>query len=216
MSAADAEPAGDAEEVQEVSEATLLFLRFRDEGDVQAYNQLLERYRRPIYNFVYRSVRDREKAADLTQEVFLRTVQRAHQFQARAKFTTWLYSIARNLCIDESRRMQFRRHRSLDAPLRKGEEKGATFLDRVADRGPVTDRDAIAKELQIQIAEAVELLPPDLKEVFLMRQVQGLRFQDIAEIVDVPLNTVKSRMRYALERLQKTLAEYEDYAKTLK
>ena len=85
----------------------------------------------------------------------------------------------------------------------------------VPSPGPVTDRDAIAKELQIRIAEAVEELPDDQREVFVLRQVQGLPFKAIAEVVGASENTVKSRMRYALERLQGALAEYQDYVREL-
>jgi RNA polymerase sigma-70 factor (ECF subfamily) len=184
-------------------------------GDAEAFEVLLGRYERPLYNFVLRSVRDPEKAADLIQEVFLRVIQRSDQFQGQSKLSTWLYSIARNLCIDHGRRMVFRRHRSLDAPLASDDGKSATLGDRVPAPTPEADRDSIARELQGQIAAAVEELPEDQREVFLMRQVQGLAFKDIAEIVGVSENTIKSRMRYALERLQAALEEYRDYAKEL-
>jgi RNA polymerase sigma-70 factor (ECF subfamily) len=184
-------------------------------GDAEAFEVLLGRYERPLYNFVLRSVRDPERAADLVQEVFLRVIQRSDQFQGQSKLSTWLYSIARNLCIDHGRRMVFRRHRSLDAPLTADDGKSATLGDRVPAPTPEADRDSISRELQGQIAAAVEELPEDQREVFLMRQVQGLAFKDIAEIVGVSENTIKSRMRYALERLQAALEEYRDYAKEL-
>lgn len=179
-------------------------------GDARAFEVLLGRYRTPIYTFVLRSVRDPDRARDLTQDVFLRVVQRAAGFEGKSKFSTWLYTIARNLCIDTSRKMVFRRHRSLDAPL--GDDDGnAALIERVASTAPVTDRAAIGRQLEGQIAEAVEALPEEQREVFLLRQVQGLPFKEIAGIIGVPENTVKSRMRYALERLQEALAEYRQY-----
>ena len=184
-------------------------------GDARAFEELLRRFRGPIYNFILRSVRDRERAADLTQETFLRVVQRADSFRGGSKLSTWIYAIARNQCIDHGRRMVFRRHRSLDAPTQRSDDAGSPLIDRVASQAPVTDREAIAKQLQIQIAEAVEELPEEQREVFLLRQVQGMPFKDIAELVGVPENTVKSRMRYALERLQAALLEYQDYVKEL-
>lgn len=192
-----------------------LLARFNG-GDAGAFEVLLARYRRPIYNFILRSVRDREKAEDLLQDVFLKIIQRSQDFQGKSKFSTWLYTIARNLCIDTSRKMVFRRHKSLDAPGRSRDESSAPMVERVSGKEPNVDRDAIAKELQGQIALAVEDLPGDQKDVFLMRQVQGLPFKEIAAIVGVPENTVKSRMRYALERLQEALSEYQDYARQLK
>ena len=191
-------------------------LRRFNEGDADAFEELVRRYQRPIYNFVLRSVRRRERADELVQDVFLKVVQRSGDFQGNSKFSTWLYAIARNLCIDHSRKMVFRRHKSLDAPGRSGPgEEGPTLLDRTAGDAPDVDRAAIARDLQLRIAEAVEELPEDQREVFLMRQVQGLAFKEIAAIVDVPENTVKSRMRYALERLQRALSEYRDYVREL-
>ena len=189
-----------------------LLARFQD-GEAAAFAVLLERYRGPIFNFILRSVRNPHTAEELMQEVFLRVVQRSAEFKGESKFSTWLYTIARNQCIDHSRKMVFRRHRSLDAPLRVGEDSGQSLLDRVETKDPKTDRDAIANELGARIAEAVELLPTEQREVFLLRQIQGLPFKEIAIIVEVPENTVKSRMRYALERLQQALAEYEDYVR---
>ena len=186
-----------------------LLARF-NHGDARAFEVLLGRYRTPIYTFVLRSVRDPDRARDLTQDVFLRVVQRAAGFEGKSKFSTWLYTIARNLCIDTSRKMVFRRHRSLDAPL--GDDDGnAALVERVASPAPVTDRAAIGGQLKGQIAEAVDALPEEQREVFLLRQVQGLPFKEIAGIIGVPENTVKSRMRYALERLQEALAEYRQY-----
>lgn len=193
-------------------------LRRFNAGEAQAFEVLLQRYRRPVYNFILRSVRDPERAEDLMQDVFLRIVQRSEEFKGQSKFSTWMYTIARNRCIDSSRKMAFRRHRSLDAPAGKGEdpEEGAPMVERIEGREQGPDRKAIAGRLQGQIADAVEELPEEQREVFLMRQVQNMPFKDIAAVVGVPENTVKSRMRYALERLQQALDDYEDYVAQLK
>ena len=192
-----------------------LVRRFND-GESRAFEILLQRYRRPLYNFVLRSVRNQDRADELIQDVFLKIVQKSSDFKGNSKFSTWMYTIARNLCIDNSRKMVFRRHRSLDAPMRSDGEEGPSLLDRVASDDPGVHRDAIAQDLRLKIAEAVEELPDDQREVFLMRQLQGMPFKAIADIVGVPENTVKSRMRYALERLQRALCEYEDYVQELK
>ena len=192
-------------------------LRRFNEGDPDAFEALVRRYERPLYNFILRSVRKKERADELLQDVFLKVVQRSSDFKGNSKLSTWLYTIARNLCIDHSRKMVFRRHRSLDAPGRSGDsEEGPTLLDRTAADGPTADRAAIARDLQRRIAEAVEELPEEQKEVFLMRQVQGMAFKEIADVVGVPENTIKSRMRYALERLQRALSEYQDYVRELR
>ena len=96
----------------------------------------------------------------------------------------------------------------------KSDESGS-LGERIASTGPATDRSAIGTELQGELARAIESLRDDQKEVFLMREYSNLPFKEIAIIVGVPENTVKSRMRYALEHLRKALSEYQDYAKTL-
>ena len=136
-------------------------------------------------------------------------------FQRSSKFSTWLYTVARNLCIDQARKAVLRRHPSLEQNSRNSSssDEGPTLGETIADQGLLADRGAINQQLQLRLIEAIESLPDDQREVFLLREQSGLAFKEIAEIVAAPENTVKSRMRYALERLQAALAEYEDYAK---
>ncbi len=191
-------------------------LRRFNQGDDAAFEVLVRRFERPLYNFILRSTRDAEQASELLQEVFLRVVQRSGEFQGQSKVGTWLYTIARNLCIDTSRKMAFRRHRSLDAPSSGGDDGDApALLDRIASPVAGSDRAVIGQDLQARIQTAVEALPEEQREVFLMRELQNMPFKEIAEVLGVPENTVKSRMRYALERLQRALAEYEDYVREL-
>lgn len=191
-------------------------LRQYQQGDRAAFGELLQRHRRPVFNFILRYLGDRNQAEDLLQEVFLRIVQGAGEFKGESKFTTWLYTIARNLCIDTARKMVFRRHASLDGPTHGEEGDGPSLMDRIPNSGAAVDRDAIGRELQPQLARAVEALVHEQREVFVMREYLALPFKEIADIVGVPENTVKSRMRYALEKLRESLAEYEDYAKALR
>lgn len=189
-----------------------LMLRFRD-GDVRAFEVLLQRHRRPVYEFILRFVgpHNTAQAEDLTQETFLRVVKQAKSYETRAKFTTWLYTMARNLCIDASRRLKHRRAQSLDAP----DEEGHTLLERTAGKEPAVDRRVIGQQLQVRLHEAIAALPEDQREVFLMREAADLSFKEIADVVGISENTVKSRMRYALEKLRASLEEYEDMARAL-
>ena len=191
-----------------------LLRRFND-GAAEAFEVLLARYERPLFNFILRHVSERTRAEEILQDAFLRVIERSKEFKGESKFSTWLYTIARNLCIDESRKMVFRRHKSLDAQLGGDDGEGPALVERTAGSGPAVDRAAIARELKPQIAEAIAALPEEQREVFLMREIQNMPFKDIATIVGVPENTVKSRMRYALERLQEALAEYSDYVAEL-
>ncbi|RME23633.1 MAG: RNA polymerase sigma factor [Deltaproteobacteria bacterium] len=173
------------------------------QGDHAAFEQLLLRHQKAVTRFVLRFVSDRELARDLVQEVFTRVIDKRASFSRRARFTTWLYTIARNLCIDHHRRMKFRRHASLDAPRGKdGDER--TLKERMKIEQPGPDEQADNKRIGERIERAVQNLPPEQREVLLLRE-QGVAFDEIAGMVGVSINTVKSRMRYALEHLKKAL-----------
>jgi RNA polymerase sigma-70 factor (ECF subfamily) len=194
----------------------VLMMQFQG-GDRGAFGELVRRHKTPIFNFIMRQVRGRTTAEDLTQDVFVRVVKSASSFKHEARFTTWVYSIARNLCIDHLRKMSLRRHPSLDQASGKDAD-GPTLGDRIADDHPSTaaDRSAMSADIAQRIVKAVEALPPEQREVFLLRQTAKVPFKEIAKMTGVPENTVKSRMRYALERLQEALCEYEDYARALR
>lgn len=137
----------------------------------------------------------------------MRISERARDFEGKSKVSTWIFAITRNLCVDHSRKMSFRRHRSLDAP--GGDGDGAPAVEHVRGGDLNPERRALSTEVGQKIVDAVDALPDDQREVFLLRQVEHMPFRDIAELVGVPENTVKSRMRYALERLQKALGDGE-------
>jgi RNA polymerase sigma-70 factor (ECF subfamily) len=147
----------------------------------------------------------------------MRLVQNAAEFKHEARFSTWLYAIARNLCIDQLRRLQHRRHPSLDQPL-GGDDDSRTLGDSVSAHHPTSnaERSAVGSEVQASIVKAVDALPEDQREVFLLREIADLPFKDIAEITGASENTVKSRMRYALDRLKLALCDFEEYARALR
>jgi RNA polymerase sigma-70 factor (ECF subfamily) len=144
-------------------------------------------------------------------------VQRASDFKHEARFSTWLYTIARNLCIDHSRKMKLRRHPSLDAPTETS-DGSRTLLEVVPSSSTESDVERAAEwtAMRRSIVAAVEALPDDQREVFLLREVANLPFKEIAEVTGTPENTVKSRMRYALERLRMALSNFEEYARALR
>jgi RNA polymerase sigma-70 factor (ECF subfamily) len=181
-------------------------------GEVRAFELLLARHRRPVYNFILRFVGDKETAEDLLQEAFLRVIKGADNYKRQAKFTTWLYTIARNLCVDQSRRRKHRKHASLDAPMSASEDSN-TLLDVLPSSEMASDRKTVNKELHATMQRAIAALVEEQREVFLMREFLDMPFKDIADVVGVPENTVKSRMRYALEKLRLELDEYKDLAK---
>jgi RNA polymerase sigma-70 factor (ECF subfamily) len=186
-------------------------------GEREAFAALVRRHDRPVYNFALRQLRAPAVAEEVTQDVFMRLVQNAAEFKHEARFATWLYAIARNLCIDQLRKLAHRRHPSLDQTASDA-EGGRSLGETLADESPRTsaEREVLSSEMRSSIVKAVELLPDDQREVFLLREVANLPFKDIAEITGVGENTVKSRMRYALDRLRDALSEFEEYARALR
>ena len=183
-----------------------LMERFRD-GDARAFERLLQRHEKAIFNFIYRLVRDRELAGDLTQETFLRVVNGARKYSPKAKFTTWLYTIARNQGIDALRKARHRQHPSLDQPAR-GEPEGRTLLERLPGGSADGYEAADAVEIRARVERALAELAREQREVFVMREFMQLPFKEIAAVVGCSENTIKSRMRYALENLRLALADY--------
>lgn len=180
-------------------------------GDAKAYELLLSRHYQPIYNFLYRYTGNAATSEELLQDVWMRVIRGAGEYKQRAKFTTWLYTIARNITIDHSRKMKFRRHQSLDAPL-GGEADGARLIDRVKDEHPsaMADRQFTDKRFKQALQLALDNMNDDQRLVFTLREFQSLSFKEISGVVKAPENTVKSRMRYALEFLREALAEFAD------
>ena len=183
----------------------MLMLRYQ-RGDPEAFRTLLLRHRMGVTTFAYRYVGDAGVAEDIFQGAFLRLIKQVKRYKPQAKFTTLLYTIARNLCIDYLRKMQHRRHQSLDAPRGRNGEESEPLEAILSSNAPTGDRGAFRKELQKLLTQAIEGLPDEQREVFLLREYDDLKFREIAKITRTTTNTVKSRMRYALANLRKALA----------
>ena len=184
-------------------------------GTTEAFEVLLGRHERGVFNFILRSTNNRARSEDLTQEVFFRVIKSAPKYQTSARFTTWLYTIARNICIDQSRRKSTKLEVSIDKPIGRGDGTGKerTILDSVvAPRAESGGVEVVKKEFRDRLKHALEELPEEQREVFVLREVSGLKFREIADVVGVPENTVKSRMRYALETLRGHLEEFREYS----
>jgi RNA polymerase sigma-70 factor (ECF subfamily) len=179
-------------------------------GDVAAFGELVARHEKRLWNFLRRFVRDNATAEDLLQEVFLRVVKSAVQWQPSAKVSTWLFTIARNLCTDQARRAEFRQAESLDQAKAGDEGSGLRRIDRVAANSGDAEREAMGREIASLVDRAVGELPVEQREVFLMREVMDMSFAEIAAQVGASEPTVKSRMRYALQRLRSSLGELHE------
>lgn len=184
-------------------------------GEVAAFEALLARHEQPLWNFLRRQTHDAATAEDLLQEIFTRVIKNAGRWTPDAKFSTWLYTIARNLCIDHARRQSHRRAVSLDgkgshgAPSRDSDPERPLY-DALAGREPGGEHRALNSELGAQLDCAITALPQAQREVFLMREILGMPFVEIAQAVGASEPTVKSRMRYALQALRAALTKVYD------
>ncbi|MEL6824071.1 MAG: sigma-70 family RNA polymerase sigma factor [Calditrichota bacterium] len=175
-----------------------LISRFQ-KGDVQAYDVLVRRYKDQLLNYVYRFVNSRTDAEDLVQETFLRVYKNKHYYKEIAKFSTWVYTIAGNLAKTELRRRKRRRIFSVSNFV--NEDRDYDIPD--ADHNPERDVDGAMKDEIIQ--KAIDKLPAKFKEVILLRDVQGFAYEEIGDILDIPLGTVKSRVNRGRLKLQEDL-----------
>lgn len=170
------------------------------QGDALAMDQLVDRYAGTVYAFVFHFLGERSLAEDLTQEVWLKVLRHAGGFEGRSRFSTWLFRVARNVCLDHLRK---RSRRSASR------EEGDPFaLDEVVDEAaPAPAERAANRELAAEVRAAVAELSHDQREVFLLREQSDLTFREIADALELPRDTVKSRMRYALGHIRRFLRQ---------
>jgi RNA polymerase sigma-70 factor (ECF subfamily) len=179
-----------------------LMLRVRD-GDPDAFRLVVDRHQRPLINYFYRLTWDRQRSEDLAQEVFLRLYRARDSYRPQARFTTFLYRIARNLWIDRYRsRKSAPGETSLDAPTGRDGGRELVLRDRIAASVRDPGDEASGRELVEALREAVDRLPEDQRQVFVLGQYRGLPYAEISEILSIPEGTVKSRMHAAVRRLR--------------
>ena len=174
-------------------------------GDDEAFRLLDERHQKPLLNFFWRRAFDRQIAQDCTQEVFLRLVKHRGRWKPQAKFTTYMYRIAENLWIDRYRsRKAAPRTTSLQSPA--GDHEGE-MSQVIPGRSRLPEDGAADSELAVRIQTALESLSEDQRAVFLLAETKGLKYQEIGEILEIPVGTVKSRMHAAIHKLRSILEE---------
>ena len=168
-------------------------------GDLESFNQLILRWERPIYALAYRVIGREEDARDVVQETFLRAFRALPGFKGQAKFSSWLYRIALNLCRDWIRRR--RRSPLVELP------EGVDPIELATEQGPVETVEDLAsrKELSEAVAEAMSLLPEEQRTAIILKEYHGMTFQEIADLQGCPLSTVKTRLYQGLSVLRRNL-----------
>jgi len=170
-------------------------------GDVDSFNQLILRWERPIYALAYRVIGREEDARDVCQETFLRAYRSLGGFKGQAKFSSWLYRIALNLCRDWIRRQR-------RAPVSQFPEDIDVLEAAAATEPTESIEDLVArKDLSRLVEKAMTLLPEEQRTAIVLKEYHGLTFQEIAELVGCPLSTVKTRLYQGLIVLRRELAK---------
>jgi RNA polymerase sigma-70 factor, ECF subfamily len=176
-------------------------------GDEQSFELLLQRYRTPLVNFLYRMVRAREEAEDLAQEVFLRVYRARKDYVPSAKFTTWLFRIATNLALNSVRDNRYQRMEvSLDAPVTVDAEDGDERPLDVAEKNPNIEQHLIEEARKKMIRHAIDKLPEKQRAAVLLHKYQELDYGDIAKILECSESALKSLLFRAYETLRVELA----------
>jgi RNA polymerase sigma-70 factor (ECF subfamily) len=172
-------------------------------GDADSFNQLILRWERPIYALAYRTIGREEDARDVCQETFLRAFRALPGFRGQAKFSSWLYRIALNLCRDWMRRER-------RAPIAQPPED-VDLMELAAAVEPAESIEAlvIRRDLSRIVEQAMAALPEEQRTAIVLKEYHGLTFQEIADLVGCPLSTVKTRLYQGLTVLRRELAKHE-------
>lgn len=182
-------------------------------GDLDSFNQLVVRWQRPIYALAYRVIGREEDARDVCQETFLRAFRAIRGFKGQAKFSSWLYRITLNLCRDWMRRER-------RAPIAQAPE-GVDLIELAAERdvGETVEDLISRRELTQAVARAMATLSEEQRTAIILKEYHGLTFQEIADLIDCPLSTVKTRLYQGLTVLRRQLAQagiehaYDDHSR---
>lgn len=177
-------------------------------GDREAFEELVRRHKRPIVNYVYRILGDYDKAVELSQETFLRVWANIERYEPLAKFTTWLYRIATNLAINVLRDSKRGKFYSLSRPAEQEEPDGALAEASVPDATGDPEERTAREEIRRMTRMAIASLPQRYRMMLVMRDLEELSYEEIAEITKKPLGTVKSRINRARLLLKEKLEPY--------
>ncbi|MCS6950288.1 MAG: sigma-70 family RNA polymerase sigma factor [Armatimonadota bacterium] len=179
------------------------------EDDWTAFDEVVERYQHKIYGYVRRLVGNETDAEDITQEVFVKAVTSLRAFREESSLQTWLFRIATNLCRDLIRRRQreggwFPLWRRAE----EGDDAGGEIPIELPDDNSNPEKLLLREELHDLLGRAIERLPVAMREVLVLHDIESLSYEEIAQALDIPLGTVKSRLFHARARLREALASY--------
>ena len=190
--------------VEQDPDAALMLLV--KEGDSHAFAQLVDKYKQPVMSVVYRMLRDATEAEDVAQNVFIQVYKSAHRYQVASKFSTWLFTIARNLCLNELRRRSRHPADSIEASFPSDDPQPSMQLEDKKNFGPPDT--LLHGELEQKIDEAVNRLPEAQRTAIILCRQEELSYEDIAKVLDCSLSATKSLIHRARETLKQKLKPY--------
>lgn len=170
-------------------------------GDRTAFAELVDLYKDKMYHLAYRMLGQSQEAEDVVQETFLRVYTNLDRYDENQKFSTWIYRIATNLCIDRLRKRRI--SYSLDAEMPEGE--GADWYSLLPSDQATPEKEIVLSETQQQIRKAIDSLPEKYKSVVILRYLQDMSLQEIGDVLNMPVTTVKTRVHRGREFLRKKL-----------
>ncbi|MGH7592146.1 MAG: RNA polymerase sigma factor [Gemmatimonadales bacterium] len=176
-------------------------------GSDAAYRELLKRYERPVFSLIYRMVRDRELAEDLTQETFIKALNALDSYRPEYKFSSWIFKIANNAAIDQLRRRELDTLSLDGAPSAETAEAIEATSLQVGSKGESPLDELEAKEIGTAIEQAIGRLRPEYRSCILLRHVEGRAYEEIAAMLDLPLGTVKTYIHRARNELREYLSD---------
>jgi len=182
-----------------------LMLRVK-RGDMEAFTALVEKYKQPVINFIARMLRDETEAEDLAQNVFVQVHKSAHRYKTSAKFSTWLFTIARNLCLNEIRRRSRHPAESLDATHPDQEEQPKHQIEDVKNVSP--PETLLQGELAKKVEEAIQDLPENQRTALLLCRQDELSYEEIAKVLGCSVSATKSLIHRGRETLKERLKPY--------
>jgi RNA polymerase sigma-70 factor (ECF subfamily) len=173
-------------------------------GDRGAFAELVDLYKDKIYHLAYRMLNNKHEAEDAVQETFLRVYTNLHRYDEQQKFSTWIFRIGTNHCIDRLRKRKHSAY-SLDAEMPDGE--GNDYYSMLPGNEDTPEKQIILSETQMLIRKAIDALPEKYKSVVILRYLQDMSLQEISDVLDMPVTTVKTRVHRGREYLRKRLEQ---------
>lgn len=181
-----------------------LLIKRAQSGDIAAFEALIEAYEQKVFHIAYRMAGNLDDAADMAQEILLKIFRNVGKFKGESKFSTWVYRVATNTCLDELKKAKRKATYSLDEEFETGE--GQLGVE-VADTAPTPEQRVEGQEIRDAITEAISRLSEEHRQIIILRDINGLTYEEVADILDCSLGTVKSRISRAREQLRKILSQ---------